>query len=148
MYIYSLPMDYGLYYMYFILILYIYIYIYIYIYNLTTRHLRLVIFRFLQIFYELQLQLFWNLKFHAVLLTVFSQLTLTLNCYSAMESSWRHLISLMLKWKTHPSPMLTQHTRERSRKPSSPQVQDGAGTLAWPPSMLKHKTVAYFPLPR
>ena len=80
-------MDYGLYYMYFILILYIYIYIYIYIYNLTTRHLRLVIFRFLQIFYELQLQLFWNLKFHAVLLTVFSQLTLTLNCYSAMESS-------------------------------------------------------------
>ena len=32
-------------------------------------------------------QLFWNLKFHAVLSTIFSQLTLTLNCYSAMVSS-------------------------------------------------------------
>ena len=25
---------------------------------------------------------------------------------------------------------MTQHIRERSRKPSTPQVQDGAGTLA------------------
>ena len=30
---------------------------------------------------------FWNLKFRAVLPTIFSQLTLTLNCSSAMVSS-------------------------------------------------------------
>ena len=32
-------------------------------------------------------QLFWNLNFHAVLSTIFSRLTRTLNCYSAMVSS-------------------------------------------------------------
>ena len=42
---------------------------------------------------------------------------------------------------------MTQHIREHSRKISTPQVQDGAETLASPPIMLKHKTVVYFPLP-
>ena len=38
-------------------------------------------------------QLFWNLKFHVGLSTIFSQIILTLNCYSAMVSSWLHLTS-------------------------------------------------------
>ena len=33
------------------------------------------------------------------------------------------------------------------QKPSTPQVQNGAGTLASLPPVLKHKTVVYFPLP-
>ena len=41
----------------------------------------------LQYLYDKEKQLFWNLKFHADLSTIFSQLTLTLNCYSAMVSS-------------------------------------------------------------
>ena len=40
-----------------------------------------------RIFSDKEKQLFWNLKFHAVLETIFSQLTLTSNCYSAMVSS-------------------------------------------------------------
>ena len=32
-------------------------------------------------------QFLWNLKFHAALTPIFRQLTLTLNCYSAMVSS-------------------------------------------------------------
>ena len=32
-------------------------------------------------------QFFWKLNFDAVLSTIFSQLTLALNCYSAMVSS-------------------------------------------------------------
>ena len=63
--------------------------------------------------------------------TIFSlsQLTLTLNCYSAMISSWCHLISLVPKWKTHSNSVMTQHIRERSRKLSTPQMQDGVATL-------------------
>ena len=76
------------------------------------------------------------IDFYAVLSTIFSLLTLTLNYYSAMVSS------LAPKWKTHPNPVMTQHIRDRSRKPSTPQVRDGAGTLASPPLMLKHKTSA------
>ena len=41
---------------------------------------------------------------------------------------------------------MTQHIRERSKKPSTPQVPDGAGTLASPLILLKHKTEVYFPL--
>ena len=92
-------------------------------------------------------QLFWNLKFHAVLSTIFSQLTLALNCYSAMVSSWHYSILLVPMWKTYPNPMMTHHIRERFRKPSTPQVRDGEGTLASPLLMLKRKTVVYFPLP-
>ena len=46
---------------------------------------------------------------------ILSQITLTLNCYSAVVSSWRHLISLLRKWKTQSSPvMMTQHIREEA----------------------------------
>ena len=38
-------------------------------------------------FSDKEKQLLWNLNFHAVLPTIFSQLTVTLNCYSAMVSS-------------------------------------------------------------
>ena len=41
---------------------------------------------------------------------------------------------------------MTQHIRERSRKPSTSEEQDGAETLASPPLMLKHKIVVYSPL--
>ena len=92
-------------------------------------------------------QLFWNLKFHAVLSTIFSQLNLTLNCYSAMVSSWRHVISPVTEWKTQSNPAMTQHIRERSRNPPHPNAWNGAGTLASPPPMPKHKTVVYFPFP-
>ena len=36
---------------------------------------------------------------------------------------------------------MTQHIRERSRKPSTPLVQDRAGALASPSLTLKHKTL-------
>ena len=64
-----------------------------------------------------------------------------------MVSSWSHLISVLPKWKTHPSLVMTKHIRERSRKPSTPQTRDGTGTLASLPLILKHKTAVYFPLP-
>ena len=35
--------------------------------------------------------------------------------------------------------MLTQHIRELSRKPSTPQVRDGAGTLASRPPIYTKK---------
>ena len=38
-------------------------------------------------FSDKEKQLFWNLKFHAILSAIFSQLILTLNCDSAMVSS-------------------------------------------------------------
>ena len=104
---------------------YIYIYMYIYIYIYIYIH-----------------------KFHAVLSTIFSHLTLTLNCYNAMVSSWRHLISLVTKWKTNSSSVMAQHIRERSRKPSILEVEDGAETLESPLLMLKHTTVVYFQLPQ
>ena len=84
---------------------------------------------------------------HAVLSTIFSQLILTLNCYSAMVCFWRHLVSLVQKWKhPQPNPEITLHIRDRSRKPSTAQVWDGTGTLASPPLMLKHKTMVYLAL--
>ena len=46
---------------------------------------------------------FFKLKFHFVLLIIFSQITVTLNCYSVMVSSWCHLTSLVPKWKHTPS---------------------------------------------
>ena len=61
-----------------------------------------------------------------------------------------YLTSLYLtctKLKTHPNPVMTQHIRCYSRKPSILQVRDRAETLASPPLMLKHKTVVYSPLP-
>ena len=90
-------------------------------------------------------QLFWNLKFHAALSTIFSQLTLMLNCYSAIVSSWRHLISLIPEWKTHPNPVMTQHIRERSRNPPNPKWEMGQGT--WHHLYLCQNTVGYFSLP-
>ena len=98
-------------------------------------------------FSDKEKQLFWNFKFHAVLSTIFSQLTLTSNCYSAVVSSWRRVISPAPEWKTHPNPAMSQHIRERSRHPSPSKVWNGAGALASPPPMLKHKTVVYFPFP-
>ena len=55
-------------------------------------------------FSDKEKQLFWNSKFHAALSAIFSQLTLTLNCYGAMVSFWRHLISLLTKVKNTPQP--------------------------------------------
>ena len=67
-----------------------------------------------------------------------------LQCYGIFSTSF-DLTST--KVKTHPNPAVTQHIRDRSRKTATPQVHDGAGTLASPPLMLKHKTVIYFALP-
>ena len=96
-------------------------------------------------FSDKEKQLFWNLKFHAVLSTIFSQLTLTLNYYNAIVSSWRNVISPVPESKTHPYPAMTQHIRERSRNSPHPKVSNGGGALASPPPMLKYKTVVYFP---
>ena len=82
-------------------------------------------------FSDKEKQLFWNLKFHTVLSTIFSQLTLTLNCYCAMVSYWRHLISLLPKWKTHPSPVMTQHIRECSRNLYTPSARLGRGIYVY-----------------
>ena len=38
-------------------------------------------------FSDKEKQLFWTLKFHGILSTIFSQVTLTLNYYSAVVSS-------------------------------------------------------------
>ena len=64
-----------------------------------------------------------------------------------MVSSWRHVILPVPEWETHANPIMTQHIRERSRNPPHPKVWNGAGALASPPPMLKHKTVVYFPFP-
>ena len=98
-------------------------------------------------FSDKEKQLFWNLKFHAVLSTIFSQLTLTLNCYSAMVSSWHHVISPVPEWKTHPNLAMIQDIWECSSNCPHPKVWNGAGTLALPPPMPKGKTVVYFPFP-
>ena len=132
---------------------YIYIYIYIYISSARCEF----------IIYDLCFLLYTDIHMcvcvcvrvcvcvcvcvHAVLSTIFSQLILTLNCYSAMVCFWRHLVSLMQKWKyPQPNPEMTLHIRDRSRKPSTAQVWDGTGTLASPPLMLKHKTMVYLAL--
>ena len=49
--------------------------------------------------------------------------------------------------ETHPNPVMTQHIRGHSRRPSTPQVRDGAGTLVLLLFILKHKTLVYFALP-
>ena len=98
-------------------------------------------------FSDKEKQFFWNLKFHAVLLTIFSELTLTLNCYCAMVSSWHHVISPVPEWKTHPNLAMIQHIWECSSNRPHPKVWNGAGTLASPPPMPKRKTVVYFPFP-
>ena len=98
-------------------------------------------------FSDKEKQLYWNLKFHAVLSTIFSQLILTSNCYSAMVSSWSHVISPVPEWKTHPNPAMAQLIRERSRNPPHAKMWNGARTLASPPPMPKHKTVVHFPFP-
>ena len=48
-------------------------------------------------------QLFWNLKFHAVLSTLFRQITQSLNCHIAIVSSWCHWTSPVPKWKYTPT---------------------------------------------
>ena len=116
---------YVLYCIYIIYILYIYIMYYIVLYIWVFRSIKVTFF-----------------KLKVSCLFIFSQLTLTLNCYSDM-----HLTSLVPKWKTHLNPVMTQLIRDHSMKPCKLQVRDGAGTLATPPVMLKHKTVVYFPLP-
>ena len=82
-----------------------------------------------------------NLKVSCRFTAIFSQLALTLNCYSAMVSSWLHYT------KTHSNPVTTEHIRDRSRNPSATQVREGAGTMTSPPFMLKHKNVVYSALP-
>ena len=78
-------------------------------------------------FSDKEKQLFWNLKFHAVLSTIFRQLTRTLKYCSAMVHSWRHVIWLVPKWNLQPSPIMTQHITERSRNPPHPKCQMGQG---------------------
>ena len=59
-----------------------------------------------------------------------------LQCYGIF------LISLNLvctKIKTNPNPVITQHIRERSRKPFTPQVREWTVTLASPPFSLNLK---------
>ena len=84
--------------------------------------------------------LFWN---HAVLSAIFSQLTLTLNCYSAMISSWGHLISLALKWKTSQPCDDSAHQRMLQKILHSPFAR-WSRDMASSPLTLKHKTVVYF----
>lgn len=50
------------------------------------------------------------------------------------------------KIKACHNPVITQHIKDRSRKPSIAQVIDEAGILA-PPLMLKDETGVHFPLP-
>ena len=76
-------------------------------------------------FSDKEKQLFWNLKFHAVLSTIFSQLTLTLNCYSVMVSSWRHVISPVPEWKKHPNPAMIQHIRALQKSSTPWSVKCG-----------------------
>ena len=76
-------------------------------------------------FSDKEKQLFWNLKFHAVLLAIFSQLTPTLNCYSAMVYSSRHIISLVPEWKTHPNPVMTSTSENAPETLHTPSVKWG-----------------------
>ena len=44
------------------------------------------------------------------------------------------------------TPMMTQNIRELSKKCSTPQVLDGAGTLLSPSLAVIDKTKVYFPI--
>ena len=90
------------------------------IYVLYICNVFIYIYIYINRFSDKDNQLSWNLKFNVVLSTIFSQ---TLSCYSAMVSSWRHLISLAPNWKIHPSLVMTQHIRERSRNPPHPKCE-------------------------
>ena len=89
----------------------------------TNEHLIIIILisACLCMFLDEEKQLFWNLKFHAVLSTVFSQLILMLICYSAVVSSWRPLTSLVPKWKHTPS---ARWGRDASITPLAVKTQD------------------------
>ena len=84
-------------------------------------------------------------KLHAVLLTIFRKLILTLNCYSVMVSSWRHLTVIVPTWKY--TLTLWWPSTSKTVPGNPPQVRDGVVTLASPSLMLKHRTVVYFPVP-
>ena len=63
-----------------------------------------------------------------------------------MVYSSRHIISLVPEWKTHPNPVMTQHSRERSR--NHPHLKCEMGQGPWHHLQLcqNTKTVVYFPL--
>ena len=70
--------------------IYIHIYIFIYIHEFGVNSLHRVLnYRVINRLSDKDKELLWNLKFYAVLLTIFSQLTLALNfqCYSIFSTS-------------------------------------------------------------
>ena len=66
-----------------------------------------------------------------------------LQCYGIFFTS--HNLTCTRMKNTPQSRNDSAHQRTL-QKPSTPQVWNGAGTLASPPPMPKHKTVVYFPL--
>ena len=85
-------------------------------------------------------QLFWKLKFYAVLSTIFSQLTLTLNFLTSRNLNCTRM-------KNTPQSHNDSAHRRTLQKFSTPQVSNGAATPTSPPPMLNYKTVVYIPLP-
>ena len=69
-----------------------------------------------------------------------------LQCYGSYGISLTSLNLTCNKVKKHPNLVINQHIRDYFRKPSTPQVRDGTGTLASSTLMLKHKAVVYFKL--
>ena len=63
-----------------------------------------------------------------------------------MVYSSRHIISLVPEWKTHPNPVMTQHSRERSRNPPHLKCEMGQGPWHHLQLCQNTKTVVYFPL--
>ena len=94
----------------------IYIYIYVYIYVCINR------------FSGKEKQIFWNLKFNAVLSTIFSQLTLTLNCYGILLTS---LNLTCTKVKNTLQSCDDSAYQRMLQKPSTPQVRNWAGTCLY-----------------
>ena len=97
-------------------------------------------------FSDKEKQLFWNLKFHAVLsfidnLQPNNSNVKFLQCYDISLTS---LNLTCTKGKTNLNSVMTKHIRDHSRHSSTFQVRDGAEILASPPLMLKHKTVVYW----
>ena len=67
-----------------------------------------------------------------------------LQCYGIFLTSLNRNCT---KVKIHLNSVMTEHIKDRSRKPSTLQVRDRVVTLASPSLMLKHRTVVYFPVP-
>ena len=96
--------------------MYVCIYIYVYIYVCINR------------FSGKEKQIFWNLKFNAVLSTIFSQLTLTLNCYGILLTS---LNLTCTKVKNTFQSCDDSAYQRMLQKPSTPQVRNWAGTCLY-----------------